>query len=91
MTLHALRLEVGDTDFFDILRRWASAPRGRTATTRNFVALAERVSGQELSPLFHEWLQTTDKPTLTAAAAAAAGTPGESTPSVSGRRAPARR
>lgn len=91
MTLHALRLEVGDTDFFDILRRWASAPRGRTATTRNFIALAERVSGQELSPLFHEWLHTTDKPALTAAAAAAVGTPSEAAPSVPERRGPARR
>lgn len=91
MTLHALRREVGETDFFDILRRWASAPPGRTATTRNFIALAERVSGQELSPLFHEWLRTTDKPALTAAAAAAVGQPSEAAPSVPGRRGPARR
>ena len=88
MTLHALRLEVGDTAFFEILRRWASAPPGRTATTRHFVKLAERVSGQHLGALFHAWLHTTHKPALSAAAAAASGPPSESTPALPARGRP---
>jgi aminopeptidase N len=73
MTLHALRLEVGTADFFTIMRRWAAAPAGRPNTTHNFLALAERVSGQQLDTLFHEWLFTAHKPALTEAAAEASG------------------
>ena len=73
MTLHALRLEVGNADFFTIMRRWAAAPVGRPTTTHNFQALAERVSGRQLDTLFHEWLFTTHKPALTEAGAEASG------------------
>ena len=46
MTLHALRLEVGDAAFFRILRGWATSQAGGNVTTDEFVALAERVSGR---------------------------------------------
>lgn len=78
MTLHALRLEVGEADFFEILRRWAY-PRVRVpATTANFIALAERVSGRSLDALFDDWLFTRGKPALTEALAEAAGPAPES-------------
>ena len=80
MTLHALRMEVGSTDFFEILRRWAASPPTRRSTTANFIGLAERVSGQQLDGLFHAWLHTTHKPALTEAAAALVGPPTEGTP-----------
>jgi hypothetical protein len=59
-TLHQLRRAVGDDAFFEIMRSWAS--RARTATTAQFVALAEEISGQELDPLFDLWLYTDSKP-----------------------------
>ena len=62
MTLHALRMTVGDEAFFTILRRWATRNAGENVTTREFVALAERISGQELSALFDAWLFTPTKP-----------------------------
>jgi aminopeptidase N len=55
-TLHALRLEVGDEDFFAILRAWAKQYRDSHATTEDFIALSERVSGEELSAFFDGWL-----------------------------------
>jgi len=62
MTLQALRAEVGSRDFFEILQRWAARRRGTSVTTRQFVALAERVSGRDLTGLFRTWLYTTGKP-----------------------------
>jgi hypothetical protein len=62
MTLHALRMTVGDQAFFKILRTWASTRRGDTVTTPEFIALAERISGRSLDALFHAWLFGTTRP-----------------------------
>jgi aminopeptidase N len=62
MTLYALRLKVGDEKFFSILKTWATEKRGGNGTTAEFVAVAERVSGKSLRPLFQDWLYDTDRP-----------------------------
>lgn len=62
MTLQALRERVGSPDFFKILKAWAKAHRHGSARTAQFVALSERISGRELSPLFHTWLDEDGKP-----------------------------
>jgi Peptidase family M1 domain/Peptidase M1 N-terminal domain len=72
MTLHTLRLAVGDEDFFDILETWATDNAGGNVTTEEFIALAESISGQDLDALFDAWLFTAGKPDVAAAAAAAA-------------------
>ncbi|RBY79641.1 M1 family peptidase [Geodermatophilus sp. TF02-6] len=64
MTLHALRLAVGDEAFFDILREWAASRAGQAVTTGEFVDLAEKVSGQDLDALFQAWLFTPQRPAL---------------------------
>jgi aminopeptidase N len=56
LTLHALRLTIGDAPFFELLRTWTLTYRGATATTEDFVALAERVSGSPVAGLFRAWL-----------------------------------
>jgi len=56
MTLHALRLTVGDDNFFEILRTYASRFADAAVTTREFVAVAEEVSGTQLDDLFDAWL-----------------------------------
>jgi peptidase M1-like protein len=71
MTLHQLRLTVGDGTFFRILRTWAAQNRGGNVTTAQFIAHAERVSGQQLDALFDAWLFTTTRPALPSVAAAA--------------------
>ena len=55
-TLHALRQEVGDHDFFNILEGWATSQAGGTGTTQEFIDLAEQISKEELSALFDMWL-----------------------------------
>jgi aminopeptidase N len=63
MTLHALRVKVGDATFFDILRSWYRENRNGNVTTADFVELAERKSGQQLDQFFNVWLYTPGKPT----------------------------
>jgi hypothetical protein len=62
MTLHALRLAVGDEAFFRILRRWAQSRAGGNVATPQFIRLAERISGQDLGAWFETWLFTAAKP-----------------------------
>jgi hypothetical protein len=62
MTLHALRLQVGDEAFFRTVRWWAALKSGRNVATEEFVALAERVSRQDLDAFFTTWLYTPEKP-----------------------------
>jgi aminopeptidase N len=85
MTLQVLRNQVGDRDFFRILRAWATRKAGGNGTTGQFVALAERISGQQLDELFNTWLFTAGRPALSpaaAAATAAAGAPDRTPPVV---------
>jgi aminopeptidase N len=56
LTVHALRLEVGDGDFFRILKTWTAEKRNGNATTAEFITLAERVSGESLDSFFDDWL-----------------------------------
>jgi aminopeptidase N len=59
-----LRQKVGSHDFFVILRKWAQDNEYGNVTTREFIALSERVSGQDLDVFFKAWLFTEGKPAL---------------------------
>jgi aminopeptidase N len=64
MTLQALREKIGNDDtFFRILKTWTARYRYGTATTAEFTALAEQVSGLDLDEFFRVWLYTPGKPT----------------------------
>jgi len=63
MTLQALRQKVGDDAFFRIMRTWVEQNRYGTVTTAQFVALAERISGTDLTHFFDVWLYQPEKPT----------------------------
>jgi peptidase M1-like protein len=58
MTLQALRTEIGDATFFKLLKEWVRGQKGGTVTTREFIRLAEKLSGKDLDPLFKEWLSS---------------------------------
>jgi aminopeptidase N len=62
MTLQALRAKVGDTTFFRILRDWYAEHRNSNVTTEQFIATAERDSGQQLDRLFDVWLFQEGRP-----------------------------
>jgi aminopeptidase N len=56
ITLHALRLEVGDDAFFEIVRTYYDRYQQSNARTEDLIAVAEEVSGQELDDFFDAWL-----------------------------------
>lgn len=56
LTLHALRVKVGDEAFFEILKTYYARYQGGNATTENFIAVAEEISGQNLKEFFNDWL-----------------------------------
>ena len=66
LTLHALRLTVGDEPFFALLKQWVRRHAGGTVTTADFAALAGEVTGVDLQGLFEAWLWTKALPALPA-------------------------
>jgi aminopeptidase N len=62
LTLHALRMTVGDRAFFEIVKAWAAEQAHGNATTPEFIALAERISGRQLDELFQDWLYEAKRP-----------------------------
>ena len=62
MTLQVLRERVGHEAFFRILKAWAQEHRHGNVRTADFIALAERISGDDLDTLFSDWLTLDGKP-----------------------------
>jgi len=73
LTLHALRLRVGDEAFFTILRTWTARFHNGNATTEDFVTLAEEISGEQLDDFFESWLYEPALPELPPAGDTSAG------------------
>lgn len=62
--LHMLRNEVGDTTFQKIIQTYYNQYKGGNADTRDFEAVAEKVSGKELTWFFDQWLYQPEIPKL---------------------------
>jgi aminopeptidase N len=56
LTLHSLRVLLGDKAFFSVVREWTHTYRHRTATTDHFITVAQRHTDQPLAPFFRSWL-----------------------------------
>ena len=66
MTLQALRNRIGDEAFWTVLRAWVDDHRYGNATTGDFIALAEQVSGEDLGSFFDAWLYADERPAQSA-------------------------
>jgi aminopeptidase N len=66
LTLHALRLTVGDEPFAKILRTYLERYGGDTASTEDLVAVASKVSGSDMTDFFASWLGPGEPPPLPA-------------------------
>jgi aminopeptidase N len=64
LTLHALRLAVGDEPFFALLRTYADTYRHGVARTADFVALAEEITGRDLDKFFDDWVYSAELPAI---------------------------
>ncbi|MBD5787325.1 M1 family metallopeptidase [Cellulosimicrobium terreum] len=69
LTLHALRLTLGDEGFFALLQRWTTTYRHGSVTTDDFRAQV-RESGAECDALLDDWLLAATLPALPAAGGA---------------------
>ncbi len=79
MTLQALRTEIGDAAFFDVLRTWTQVNKYGNVSTTDFISLAQAKSGRNLTALFNTWLYTPSKPLASPAPGVAAPTPAANT------------
>ncbi|HKY66355.1 MAG TPA: M1 family metallopeptidase, partial [Acidimicrobiales bacterium] len=64
LTLYVLDRTVGRDVFLTILRTWLERYDDSSATTGDFEAVAEEVSGAELTPMFDAWLRAPQMPDL---------------------------
>lgn len=64
MTLEALRRNVGDRVFYEIMRTYVSRHRGENVSTGDFKRIAESVSGRNLDGFFRRWLYERGLPEL---------------------------
>ena len=62
LTLHALRVLIGDDAFRQLIREWVERFGGRSASTQDFIALAEEVSSRNLASFFDGWLHQSAMP-----------------------------
>ncbi len=64
LTLYVLDQTVGRETFLAILRAWLERYDDAAASTADFEAVAEEVSGAELSAMFDAWLRAPEMPAL---------------------------
>ena len=75
LTLHALRLTVGDEKFAEIVHRYLEEYGGKTATTQDLVDIASDVAGTDLGDFFEQWLGPGEVPELPQTPAPVGSTP----------------
>ena len=63
-TLKMLHTRLGDDVFFEIVRAYTDRYRQSVASTDDFIALVEEISGEALGDFFDEWLYAEVMPTV---------------------------
>jgi aminopeptidase N len=64
MALQALRVKIGDRDFFRVLTQWPTTHRYGNVSTQEFIGFVERMTHRDLGAFFHTWLYQSGKPQL---------------------------
>jgi aminopeptidase N len=64
LVLYALRQRIGTATFQELERAWVAKHRGRSAGTDDFIALAGRVSGEDLRSFLRAWLYGATTPPM---------------------------
>ncbi|MDT9591857.1 M1 family metallopeptidase [Nocardioides zeae] len=64
LALHAVRGQVGDEAFFDLLTGWVADHARASVTTEDFLAYADRRTGADVSGLLRPWLADEELPAL---------------------------
>lgn len=64
LAIHALRMRLGDAEFFALLRDWTAKNKYGSVTTDDFKTLAQQHSPRPLDDLFTAWLHQARLPEL---------------------------
>jgi aminopeptidase N len=64
LVLYALREKIGERAFQRLQLRWLDRYRGRSASTADFIALASRVAGRDLTAFLRAWLYDVKTPPM---------------------------
>lgn len=64
LAVHALRKEVGDEAFFEILKGYGSKHRDGTATTEDLISISSEVAKKDLQPFFDKWVYSAQLPSV---------------------------
>jgi aminopeptidase N len=64
LTLHALRLTIGDKAFMRLLKQWPTTYRYGNVSTREFIHFVERQTHRDLDGFFQTWVYQEGKPQL---------------------------
>ncbi len=59
--LHMLRFELGDSCFFNVLRKYYSTYKYSNASTQDFKEICEKESGKNLDKFFDQWIYIGDE------------------------------
>ncbi|MFT6763005.1 MAG: aminopeptidase N [Candidatus Aldehydirespiratoraceae bacterium] len=62
LALHALRIEIGEDDFVEILRTYYERNSGEAVSTAEFQQVVADVSGEGAVDVLNDWLFGTDLP-----------------------------
>ncbi len=62
LSLHALRIALGDDGFFDVLREWVASRSGGSITTVEFCSFASARTGVDVAEILSPWLYDTALP-----------------------------
>lgn len=62
MALQALRVALGDQNFFAVLRAWATERAGGNGSVQDFLALVKHVSGKNVDAVAQSWLFSPARP-----------------------------
>jgi aminopeptidase N len=66
LVLHVLRRQIGDANFFALLKEWTERHRHGSVVTDDFTGLAAQYSDDSLRPLWTAWLYSAEVPPLDA-------------------------
>lgn len=62
MSLNVLRTAIGQSNFELLMKTWQTNYGGQSRRTADFIALAQTISGKDLTALFNTWIYTGGKP-----------------------------
>lgn len=62
LAVHALRKEVGDEKFFEILKTYGARHRDSTATTADLIDISSEIAKKDLNDFFQRWVYSSKLP-----------------------------